>query len=105
MLQSTAHWNPLVNGYSDHIPDDFRRHVIDLSTFPSRRAFYILKPRRVRYAVFHLDWYDSRSREKLMDQLELYRDFLRPIIREGDVWLFEIAGWPDPPPPPLPQLE
>ncbi len=33
MLKSTAHWQPLVNGYSDHIPVEFRdageyaRHV------------------------------------------------------------------------------
>ena len=24
MLASTAHWQPLINGYSDHIPQDFR---------------------------------------------------------------------------------
>ena len=25
MLNSTAHWMPLVNGYSDYIPPDFVR--------------------------------------------------------------------------------
>ena len=27
MLASTAHWQPLINGYSDHIPQDFRDHA------------------------------------------------------------------------------
>ena len=34
MLNSTAHWQPLVNGYSDHIPADFRRTVMPMSSFP-----------------------------------------------------------------------
>ena len=65
MVFSTAPWMPLINAYSDHIPDDFRAMVIHLSTFPSRSSFARLKPRRTRYVVFHLDLYDRRSREKV----------------------------------------
>ncbi len=35
MLNSTVHWQPLVNGYSDHIPADFRTLAPVLATFPS----------------------------------------------------------------------
>jgi len=42
MLNSTAHWKPLVNGYSDHIPADFRKTVVALSSFPARDSFAIL---------------------------------------------------------------
>lgn len=94
MLNSTYHWRPLVNGYSDHIPQDFRDMVIPLSSFPTRESFRLLEPRRVRYAIFHLDLYDRRSREKLLERLEQYREFLSPLSREDDVWLFEITGWP-----------
>ena len=39
MLYSTYHWQPLVNGYSDHIPQEFRDMVIPLSSFPTGGEF------------------------------------------------------------------
>ena len=95
MLNSTAHWQPLVNGYSDHIPSDFRRSVVPLSSFPSRESFAILAKTGARYVVFHLDMYNVRLRERLLDRLETYSPYLRPIVQEGSVWLFEIVDWPN----------
>jgi hypothetical protein len=95
MLNSTAHWMPLVNGYSDHIPQDFREHVVPLSSFPTRESFAILAKIGARYAVFHLDMYDRRSRERVIERIAEYGNFLRPLVKEGDVWLFEIVGWPN----------
>ena len=37
MLNSTAHWQPLVNGYSDHIPADFRTLAPDSGDIPVTR--------------------------------------------------------------------
>jgi hypothetical protein len=98
MANSVHHWKPLVNGYSDHIPADFRQMVVPLSTFPSRAAFQILRERRTRYVIFHLNFYDRTSRARLMERLELYQQYLRPLVQTGDVWLYEITGWPPPPP-------
>ena len=97
MLASTAHWMPLVNGYSDHIPEDFREMVLDVSTFPSRAAFRHLQRRRVRYVVFHPYLYDTRSRQKLVQNLAAYAEFLAPIYKDEEAWLYEIVAWPDPP--------
>ena len=94
MLNSTTHWMPLVNGYSDHIPQEFRDQVVALSTFPSRAAFKLLGHVGARYAVFHLNMYDSRSRERLLERLGTYRAYLRPLVQEGEVWIFEIVGFP-----------
>jgi hypothetical protein len=94
MLYSTYHWQPLINGYSDHIPQDFRDMVIPMSSFPTRESFALLERRRARYVVFHLNLYDRRSREKLMQRLEQYQQYLAPLSREDDVWLYEIVGWP-----------
>jgi len=47
MLFSTAHWLPMVNGYSDVIPADFREGAPVLDSFPSREAFSVLARRRV----------------------------------------------------------
>jgi hypothetical protein len=95
MLNSTAHWKPLVNGYSDHIPADFRKTVVPLSSFPSRESFGILARADARYVVFHLDMYNTRLRERLFERLKTYSDYLRPVAQEGNVWLYEIVGWPN----------
>jgi hypothetical protein len=95
MLYSTYHWQPLINGYSDHIPQDFRDAAVPLSGFPSRESFNILEQRGARYAVVHLNLMDARARESIIDRLDReYVNYLRPIQKDGDVWLYEIIGWP-----------
>ncbi len=95
MLRSTAHWQPLINGYSDHIPQDFRDSVLPLSSFPSRESFALLEKVGARYAVFRLDLTDARTRVKLIQRIEVdYAQYLRPLEKDGDAWLFEIVGWP-----------
>jgi hypothetical protein len=94
MLTSTYHWQPMVNGYSDHIPGDFRRIVRPVSSFPSREAFRILRERRTRYVLFHLNYYDTRSRERVLEQIDAYKDFLMPIVKDDEIWMFMITRWP-----------
>ncbi len=95
MLWSTFHWKPLVNGYSDYIPEDFRAMVVPMSSFPTRASFRLLHERRVRYVTFHRTLYDSRSLQKLDDRLAQYGAYLTPIHTKGDVWLYEIRSWPE----------
>lgn len=95
MLESTAHWQPLVNGYSDHFPTDYRAMLEDVAGFPTRAAFRHLRARRTRYVVFHLRFYDQRSRQRLFERIEAYAEFLAPIQKDQDVWLYEITSWPD----------
>ena len=95
MLGSTYHWMPLVNGYSDYIPPEWRKTVVPLSSFPTREAFGILSRLNTRYAVFHLMRYDRRSRERLIERLQSYGQYLRPLVQQDDVWLYEIVAWPN----------
>jgi len=95
MLYSTAHWHPIVNGYSDRIPDDFEPMVVPVSSFPAWEAFGLLRRHGARYVVFHLDLYDHRSREKLLERLDRYKLYIRPLVQQNDVWLYEIVQWPE----------
>jgi hypothetical protein len=95
MLGSTVHFQPLINGYSDHIPREFRAQVLPLSSFPTREAFGILGRIGARYVVFHLNGYDRRSRQRVLERLQQYQRFLRPLVQQDDVWLFEIVDWPN----------
>ncbi len=94
MLSSTAHWMPLVDAYSDYIPEDFSNNAAALGGFPSRDSFAILNRDHVRYAVFHLDLFDPAAR---LDVLARLREFDRYLMRRyGDdkTQLYEIVGSP-----------
>ncbi|MFN8058944.1 MAG: hypothetical protein U0Q12_07245 [Vicinamibacterales bacterium] len=95
MLNSTYHWHPLINGYSDNIPDDFRNIVLSMSTFPSWRAFEILRERKARYVAFHMQWYDTPSRARVIENIGRYEQYLRLILKNDEVWLYEIRSWPE----------
>ena len=94
MLASTAHWMPLVNGYSDYIPPDFYEHVMLLAPFPSRDAFKILEPNRVRYAVFHMNGYNAINRDEVLARLKQFEPYLRPLYMDETTRLYEIVGFP-----------
>ena len=94
MLASTAHWMPLVNGYSDYIPPDFYEHVMVLAAFPSRDAFKILEPDGVRYAVFHMYGYNAENRNDVLTRLKAFEQYLRPLSMDGSTRLYEIVAFP-----------
>ena len=95
MLASTAHWQPLINGYSDHIPQDFRDNAPILAQFPNRESFALLERLGARYALFHVDLMAPEVRTSLVHRLEVdYVNNLRPLSKDGNVWLYEIVSWP-----------
>jgi len=94
MLTSTAHWMPLVNGYSDSVPADFRSNARALAGFPSVGAFHVLQGLGVRYVVVHLYGYKHERRESVRKRLGEFEGYLRPIYTDGRVALYEITGFP-----------
>jgi hypothetical protein len=94
MLKSTAHWMPMVNGYSDYIPQDFYDHVMTLAPFPSRDALKILEPNHVRYAVFHMYGYNTENRNDVLTRLAELAPYFRPIYMDEQTRLYEIVGFP-----------
>lgn len=95
MLNSTYHWQPLINGYSDHIPQDFRDNSTILATFPSAPAFKVLERLGARYAVMHFDLIDPSTHAAIKQLLDVdYANYLRPLDKNGSVWLYEIVSWP-----------
>ena len=94
MLKSTAHWMPMVNGYSDYIPQDFYDHVMTLAPFPSRDALKILEPNHVRYAVFHMYGYNTENRNDVLKRLGELTQYFRPLYMDEQTRLYEIIGFP-----------
>ena len=94
MPASTAHWMPLVNGYSDYIPPDFHENAEVLKFFPSRDAFKILETIGARYAVIHLYGYNDENRRDALARLKEFAPYLRPLYKDDATRLYEIVGFP-----------
>jgi hypothetical protein len=95
MRMSTLHWKPLVNGYSDHTPRDFAEMALPVHWFPTRESFAVLRRYSPRYVVFHLNFYDRVSRAEVLERIEQFRDYLRPLASDDDHRLYEIVAWPE----------
>jgi hypothetical protein len=93
MLPSTFHWQPLVNGYSDHWPAEYTADAQALATFPSGEAFEVIRQRQVRWLVVHFNQYSADERRILRPQLRAMRDQLRLVVDDYDVSLYEVI-WP-----------
>jgi hypothetical protein len=94
MLNSTTHWMPLVNGYSDYIPPDFVENVMTLAPFPSEPALKLLKPLGVRYAVLHMYGYNSSNRRDVETRLQALQHYFRLLYDGEGTRLYEITGYP-----------
>ena len=95
MLASTRHWQPLINGYSDHIPAEAFADMPALATFPSDEAWAALKRRGARYIVMHWGMYPPGSSPHEVVRRQLVGVNLRTIIDRDDAALFEIMAWPE----------
>ena len=95
MLDSTVHWKPLVDAYSDHIPADFDAKAEALADFPSLTSLHEMKRDRVRYAVVHFEPYSDEMRSDLMKRIEKFAPYLRELYRDDALLMFEVVGYPD----------
>jgi len=95
MVNSTRHWQPLLNGYSDYIPPDFRTLAVTLASFPSPESFEALKQRRARYLVIHRDLYGGQTAPQIEARLTPYLPYLREVASDERVRIFEIMAWPN----------
>jgi hypothetical protein len=93
MVLSAAHWKPLVNGYSDHIPLDFRQSALVLDSFPSNDTFGVLRRYRVRYIGIHWNMYGPRA-EEIRARIVPFTRHLRTLASDETMTLYEIVSFP-----------
>jgi len=72
---------------------------VPINGFPDAPSFEIMRARHVRYVVWHMDTtsYHAASREKLLARFPPYAQYMRQLTTDGDVWLYEIVGYPNQP--------
>lgn len=92
MIGSTAHWLPLLNGYSDFTPPDFVEGAVLLEGFPNPEGMAWLRARRTRYVVFHLGLYGAEESLRLRERIAAYAEDLKPRYVHGPVLLYELTA-------------
>jgi len=93
MLFSTTHWLPMMNGYSDHTPQQFRQDALVLDGFPSHDSFAVLQKARIRYIAIHWDMFGPRA-EEIRTRLQPFSEHLRPLATDERMSVFEIVSFP-----------
>ncbi len=97
MFQSTAHFLPLVNGYSGWWPNDYWELVGRLRHFPTARSIrYLQEHAPVRYVVVYYDRIPGPRRRELERGMERYRESMPMVFREGDEVIYELRDSSDP---------
>jgi len=97
MYQSTAHFRPLLNGYSGWWPNDYWELVGRLRHFPTARSLrFLLERAPVRYVVVHYDRIPEPRRRELERGMERYRESMPMVFRSGNDAVYEVRGPADP---------
>lgn len=90
MLMSTFHWKPLLNGYSDHFPQEYLTSKPVLITFPSQEAIDVLHDRGIRWVVVHFNRYPVDEARRLRRMMRTMGTQLRVVIDDTEVGLYEV---------------
>jgi hypothetical protein len=86
---STAHWFPIVNGYSRVDPPDHGWIIGHMSAFPGINSAHTMRRLGVRYVVLHADRYPDGAAE-ILEVARASHDFtLR--YRIGETYLFQVV--------------
>ena len=77
VLNSTAHWQPLMNGTSGITPLSYRRRAEAFWFFPRDWAIQAMRDEGATHVMVHFEDLDDRDR----------RDFAETLARRRDLWL------------------
>lgn len=91
MLQSTWHWQPMLNGYSDFVPNDISADHEMLSSFPSPAAIRVLRDRQTKYVLVNWGLYSEAERDRVRLGLSEWQASLRPMLNDPETSLFELT--------------
>jgi PA14 domain-containing protein len=85
MLNSTAHWKPILNGYSGFVPGSYRVHSELLSGFPDATSIAALQALGVTHVFVHLGSYGADSVRRIDTTAAL-----RKMAQEGTIALYRL---------------
>ncbi|HET7694857.1 MAG TPA: hypothetical protein VFK57_04055 [Vicinamibacterales bacterium] len=89
VLASTAHWRPLMNGYSGYTPDTYQQYADAFWYFPQDWAIDAMKKAGVTHVVVHLEAF-HRDHMAVLPVLEKRPDFELMAIHPGGIRLYRL---------------
>jgi hypothetical protein len=89
MLNSTAHWRPLMNGYSGYTPSSYREYADVFWYFPEPAAVDAIKAAGATHIVVHPDRFGPERHETLQRALADPR-LERMAVGRNNITLFRI---------------
>jgi hypothetical protein len=83
VLNSTAHWKPLMNGYSGYTPETYQRYAETFWYFPDERAFIAMKAAGVTHVIVHPERFGERDAQKVIDAISSRPDMDLVGVSQG----------------------
>jgi len=89
VLASTAHWRPLMNGYSGYTPESYQKYADTFWYFPEPRAIDAMKQAGVTHVMVHTERF-HQDRQAVLPILEKRGDFALMGIGPNGVRLYRL---------------
>jgi hypothetical protein len=89
VLNSTAHWRPLMNGYSGYTPDSYQHYADAFWYFPADWAIQAMKDAGVTHVAVHTAAF-HKDHQAVLPVLEGRADFELLGIGTGDLRLYRL---------------
>ena len=89
VLASTAHWRPLMNGYSGYTPDSYQQYADAFWYFPEEWAIQAMKDAGVTHVVVHVATF-HKDHQPVLQALEHRADFELMAIGRDDMRLYRL---------------
>lgn len=89
VLNSTAHWRPLMNGYSGHIPESYRRYAATFWFFPREHAVESMRRAGVTHVMVHPERF-GQDAAKVKQAIESSPYLERIAVGRNDMTLYRL---------------
>lgn len=89
VLASTAHWRPLMNGYSGYTPESYQRYADAFWYFPSDGAIQAMKDAGVTHVMVHLEGFE-RDHRPVLEAIGKRTDFELMAVEGAGLRLYRL---------------
>ena len=89
VLASTAHWRPLMNGYSGYTPETYQRYADAFWEFPTERSIQAMKDAGVTHVMVHPATF-HKDHQAVLPAIENRPDFELMAIGPAEMRLYRL---------------
>jgi len=89
VLASTAHWRPLMNGYSGYTPESYQRYADAFWYFPEDRAIQAMKDAGVTHVVVHVAAF-HKDHQPVVEAIDKRTDFELMAVGRAGIRLYRL---------------